>query len=97
MFTTYIQSLKRHFTFVLILFFLLPSFSNSQQLQLNELDYFEASGINVLVFSNKYNPVFFDEKTAGVELIHHGVRTATGGAVRLHSTPEQWNLVSEPV
>ncbi len=97
MFTTYIQSLIRHFTFVLILFFLLPSFSNSQQLQLNELDYFEASGINVLVFSNKYNPVFFDEKTAGVELIHHGVRTATGGAVRLHNTPEQWDLVPEIV
>lgn len=97
MFTTNIQSLKRHFTFVLILFFLLPSFSNSQQLQLNELDYFEASGINVLVFSNKYNPVFFDEKTAGVELIHHGVRTATGGAVRLHNTPEQWDLVPEIV
>jgi len=26
-------------------------------------------------------------------LIHHGVRTAQGGAVRLSSTPEQWDLV----
>ncbi|WP_232214709.1 glycoside hydrolase family 9 protein [Asinibacterium sp. OR53] len=37
--------------------------------------------------------MFFDEKTAGIEIIHHGVRTATGGAVRLQNTPEQWDLV----
>ena len=29
------------------------------------------------------NGMFFDEKTAGIEFIHHGVRTVTGGAVRL--------------
>lgn len=69
----------------------------SQQLKLNDLEYFEANGINVLVYSNRYNPIFFDEKAAGVELIHHGVRTATGGAVRLHDTPEQWDLVPEIV
>ncbi|MCD8261169.1 MAG: hypothetical protein LUD15_06505 [Bacteroides sp.] len=45
-----------------------------------------------MVYSNRYNPIFFDEKTAGIELIHHGVRTATGGAVRLQNTPEQWDL-----
>jgi hypothetical protein len=38
--------------------------------------------------------MFFDEKTAGIEIIHHGVRTSTGGAVRLQNTPEQWDLVS---
>jgi hypothetical protein len=43
----------------------------------------EKRGLNVLVFTNEYNGMFFDEKTAGVEIIHHGVRTATGGAVRL--------------
>ena len=37
--------------------------------------------------------MFFDEKTAGIELIHHGVRTATGGAVRLSPTPEQWDQI----
>jgi len=41
---------------------------------------FETAGFNVLVFSNQYNGFFYDEKTAGIELIHHGVRTATGGA-----------------
>ncbi len=64
-----------------------------QKLQLNNLDYFETTGLNVLVFSNQYNGFFFDEKTAGIELIHHGVRTATGGAVRLQPTPEQWDKI----
>jgi hypothetical protein len=65
----------------------------SQDLKLNDLEYFEKPGVNVLVFSNQYNGMFFDEKTAGIEIIHHGVRTSTGGAVRLQNTPEQWDLV----
>ncbi len=81
-------------TLMLMVFFILFS-DNSfcQILQLNELGYFETPGINVFVFSNQYNGMFFDEKTAGIELIHHGVRTATGGAIRLQNTPEQWDLV----
>lgn len=67
----------------------------SQTLQLNDLEYFEASAVNVMVFSNQYNGMFFDEKTAGIEIIHHGVRTSTGGAVRLQNTPEQWDLIPE--
>src|SRR5665647_2405419 len=62
-------------------------------LTLNDHEYFERRGLNVFVFSNQYNGMFFDEKTAGIELIHHGVRTATGGAVRLQNTPEQWDLI----
>jgi hypothetical protein len=65
----------------------------SQGLKLNELEYFEKPGVNVLVYNNQYNGMFFDEKTAGIEIIHHGVRTSTGGAVRLQNTPEQWDLV----
>ena len=41
--------------------------------------------------------MFFDEKTAGIELIHHGVRTATGGAIRLSPTPEQWDQIPKLV
>ena len=66
-------------------------------LTLNDREYFERPGLNVLVFSNQYNGVFFDEKTAGIELIHHGVRTATGGAVRLKPTPEQWDQIPRVV
>jgi len=73
---------------------LMPGYNGyGQQLQLNDLEYFEKQGVNVVVFSNQFNGFFFDEKTAGIELIHHGVRTATGGAVRLQNTPEQWDLV----
>ncbi len=66
-------------------------------LQLNDRGYFEQRGLNVLVFSGEYNGMFFDEKTAGLEIIHHGVRTATGGAVRLKPTPEQWDQIPKVV
>jgi endoglucanase len=66
---------------------------SSQDLKLNDLEYFETQGVNVLVYNNLFTGGFNDEKTAGIELIHHGVRTAQGGAVRLSNTPEQWDLV----
>ena len=62
-------------------------------LKVNEREYFHTRGLDVLVFTNQYNGMFFDEKTAGVEIIHHGVRIATGGAVRLKPTPEQWDQI----
>ena len=67
------------------------------ELKLNSLEYFEDRGVNLLVFSNQYNGMFFDEKTAGIEVIHHGVRTVTGGCVRLQNTPEQWDYVPEVI
>ena len=83
----------------ILLFFSLLLTNNSfcQKLKINELGYFETQGVNVLVFSNQYNGMFFDEKTAGIEIIHHGVRTSTGGAIRLQNTPEQWDLVPSVV
>ncbi len=65
----------------------------AQDLKLNDLDYFERQGVNLLVFSNSFNGGFNDEKNSGIEIIHHGVRTIQGGAVRLNNTPEQWDLV----
>lgn len=81
----------------LLLIIFLSSTSFSQKLKLNDLEYFETQGANVFVFNNQYNGMFFDEKTAGIELIHHGVRTATGGAIRLQNTPEQWDLVPQVI
>jgi hypothetical protein len=66
---------------------------HAQDLKLNDLEYFERQGVNVLVFSNSFNGGFNDEKNSGIEIIHHGVRTVQGGAVRLNNTPEQWDLV----
>ncbi|UZH54477.1 glycoside hydrolase family 9 protein [Salinimicrobium tongyeongense] len=80
---------------LLVLLLVFGRFINvySQELKLNELEYFETQGVNILVYNNLFTGGFNDEKTAGIELIHHGVRTAQGGAVRLSNTPEQWDLV----
>jgi endoglucanase len=68
---------------------------NSFPLKLNDLGYFESPGINVMVFSNWYNGVFGDSKMSGIEIIHHEVRTATNGDVRISLTPGQWDPIPE--
>lgn len=96
--TLAIHSITMKTRIVLILLSLLSLGFHSakcQELKLNDLEYFEAQGVNVLVYSNLFNGGFNDEKNAGIELIHHGVRTAQGGAIRLSNTPEQWDLVPE--
>ena len=86
--------MKRHtFFFLITLLFATFNQANGQKLILNDLEYFQTQGVNVLVYSNLFTGGFNDEKTAGIEIIHHGVRTAQGGAVRLSNTPEQWDLV----
>ena len=65
------------------------------QLKLNDLGYFETRGLNVLAFSNWYDENFSDAKISGIELIHHEVRTATNGDVRLSPTPGQWDPISK--
>lgn len=69
------------------------SFSQAQDLRLNDSCYFERQGVNVLVFSNSFDGGFNDEKNSGIEIIQHGIRAIQGGAVRLNNTPEQWDLV----
>ena len=80
-----------------LLLLAVPFIGNAQELKLNDREYFERQGVNVLVFSNKFNGGFNDEKNSGIEIIHHGVRTVQGGAVRLSNTPEQWDLVPKTV
>lgn len=83
------------FLSVLVLLLATSNYAWCQELKLNDLEYFETQGVNVLVYNNLFTGGFNDEKNAGIEIIHHGVRTAQGGAVRLSSTPEQWDLVPE--
>ena len=87
--------MKRVFIFTAFIIYLCVNTINvsGQDLKINELGYFERQGVNVLVYSNLFTGGFNDEKDSGIELIHHGVRTSTGGAVRLSNTPEQWDLV----
>ena len=42
--------------------------SPDQNLKLNELEYFETQGVNVLVYSNLFSGGFNDEKNSGIEL-----------------------------
>ncbi|MAO64552.1 MAG: glycoside hydrolase [Balneola sp.] len=78
---------------VIVLLIVASNYAWSQDLKLNDLEYFERQGVNVLVYNNLFTGGFNDEKNAGIEIIHHGVRTAQGGVVRLSNTPEQWDLV----
>lgn len=69
--------------------------ASAQSLKMNDLEYFEARGTNVLVYNNLYNGSFYDEKFAGLEIIQRGERICTGGGVRLMNTPEQWDIFGE--
>ena len=69
--------------------------AHAQGLVINDLEYFEETGVNVLVYSNQYTGMFCDEKTAGVEIIQRGERIVTGGGVRLMNTPEQWDIYAD--
>ncbi|MBB5716961.1 glycoside hydrolase family 9 protein [Sphingomonas aerophila] len=53
----------------------------------------EGRGLSVIIDQNQFSPIFFDEKNAGIQLVMHGMRVATDGAVRLNPTPEQWDPV----
>jgi endoglucanase len=83
----------KRLTFLSLVMLAAFNYASSQDLILNDLEYFETQGVNILVYNNLFTGGFNDEKTAGIELIHHGVRTSQGGAVRLSNTPEQWDLV----
>src|SRR5215469_2932734 len=56
------------------------------KLQLNDQEYFEAPGVNVMAFQDIYP----EGHQAGVSIVQNGVRVATNGDVRLDPTPGQW-------
>jgi endoglucanase len=71
----------------------LSVFSQQTIFKLNNLGVFKKYGVDLMIYNDSYNSGgFFDEKVNGIEMIQHGVRTVTGGAVRLSPTPEQWDL-----
>ena len=84
--------MKPRLIFISVLMALSSSMLSAQSLKVNDLEYFEDRGVNFLVYSNEYNGMFCDEKTAAIEIIQRGVRIATGGGIRLMNTPEQWDI-----
>ncbi|MCC6398322.1 MAG: glycoside hydrolase, partial [Bacteroidetes bacterium] len=81
----------------ILLWNLCPAQQSDEVLILNDAGYFETRGLNFLVYSNFYDGNFSDAKIAGIEIIHHGARTATNGDVRLSPTPGQWDPVPQLV
>jgi hypothetical protein len=67
--------------------------AGSYKLALNDSLYFEKTGFNILVFKNMYDNLFDDSKVSALEIIHHGVRTATNGDIRLNPSPGQWDPI----
>jgi hypothetical protein len=64
---------------------------NKTGLTINDQDYFEMPGLNVLVYHN----TFLEGHQGGVEIIQHGERVATNGELRLSPAPGQWQPVPQ--
>ncbi len=60
--------------------------ADKQGLKINDQDYFEMPGLNVLVYHN----TFSEGHQGGLEIIQHENRVATNGEIRLNPTPGQW-------
>ncbi|UWZ85957.1 glycoside hydrolase family 9 protein [Occallatibacter riparius] len=61
-------------------------FAQTPDLRLNQKEYFEAPGLNVMAFQDIYP----DGHQGGVSVIQNGVRVATNGDIRLDPVPGQW-------
>ena len=55
-------------------------------LRLNDQEYFELPGLNVMAFQDIYP----EGHQAGISIVQNGVRVATNGDLRLDPTPGQW-------
>lgn len=62
-------------------------------MKVTDSGYLSARGVSVMLDTDTYSPVFFDQKDAGMQIILHGNRIATNGSVRLMPTPEQWDRI----
>ncbi len=67
--------------------------ASAQSLTATPAGTLETQGLSVIIDQNQFSPIFFDEKNAGIQIVLHGNRLATDGAVRLDPTPEQWARV----
>jgi hypothetical protein len=84
---------NRHFRKIFLISLLagfsdLAGFSQQTGFKLTDQGVFKKQGVDLMIYNDSYNSGgFFDEKVNGIEMIQHGVRTVTGGAVRFSPTP----------
>ena len=78
--------------YILLAFLVLSCTTNktdNAKLIINDQQYFELPGLNVMVFEDIYP----EGHQGGVGIIQHGVRVATNGDVRLELTPGQFQPI----
>ena len=74
---------------IIILLLSCTTSRDKQTLRINDQNYFELPGLNVMVFEDIYP----EGHQGGVGFIQHGVRVATNGDVRLEPTPGQFQPI----
>jgi endoglucanase len=79
---------KVRIIFILSLLFV-NVYSQQTAFRLNEQEYFENGGVNVMAFQDIYP----EGHQGGVAIIMHGMRIATNGDIRLDETPGQWQPI----
>jgi hypothetical protein len=84
-------TMKTHFIliFSLCLFLFSAQKLQAQSLKINESEYFEMPGLNVMVFFDIYP----EGHQGAVGIIQNGTRVATNGDLRLEPTPGQWQPI----
>jgi endoglucanase len=70
----------------------LPVLAADDGLRINDQEYFEMRGLNVMVFHDFYP----EGHQGGVTVIQHGDRIASNGDIRLESAPGQWQPIPKP-
>jgi hypothetical protein len=60
-------------------------------LKLNDLEYLEMPGLNVMAFQDIYP----EGHQGGISIVQNGVRVATNGDLRLEVAPGQWSAVAK--
>jgi endoglucanase len=83
------KSLKKASILSGVLLLFICSCSREPSFTLNELEYFEKGGVNVMAFQDIYP----EGHQGGVAVIMHGKRIATNGDLRLDETPGQWQPI----
>jgi endoglucanase len=66
--------------------------SAGPKLALNDLEYFEMPGLNVMLGQDNYP----EGHQSGLTIIQNGLRVAANGGVRLDAAPGQWQPVPKP-
>jgi hypothetical protein len=81
--------MKRIYVFLSMLALYSMGFAQENNFRLNDQEYFENRGVNVMA----YQDIYPEGHQGGVAIIMHGMRIATNGDLRLDVTPGQWQPI----